>query len=108
MPAIGSMPIVSTLVVRTLFGMVGMVPRSRCMAGSFRRTMSISGGVGIVACRAAVITMPGCVVGVGVCGIRVTCPSVGIRTIVIGMEAVIGRVLITSEGGCRKQKRGEN
>jgi hypothetical protein len=108
MPAVGSMAIVSALVVGTLFGMASMVPRSRSMPGSLCRAMSISGGVGIVAGRAAVITMPGRVVGVGVCGVRVTSPSVGIRTVVIGMVAVTGRVLITSEGGCSKYKGREN
>lgn len=63
--------------------MAGMVSRSCSMPGSFRRTMSISGGVGIVAGRMAVISTAGCVVGVGVCGVRVTGSSVGIRTVVI-------------------------
>jgi len=36
-PAVGSMAMVSSLVVRTLFGMTGMAPRSRSMPGSLYR-----------------------------------------------------------------------
>ncbi len=101
------MAIVSAIVVSTLFGVTGMVSCSRSMPGSFRRTTGISSGVGIVAGRLAVITMPGRVVGAGVCGVRMTGPSVGIRTVVIGMVAVTGRVLITSEGGSGEYKGRE-
>ncbi len=88
------MAIVSAIVVSTLFGVTGMMPRSRSMPGSFCSTTGISSGVGRVAGRLAVITMPGCVVGAGVCGVRMTGPNVGIRTVVIGMVAVTGRMLI--------------
>ena len=95
------MAIVMTIFINTLFGVAAMMPRSLCMPGSFRRTTGISGGVGILALRPTVVTMLGGMIGAGVCVIRVTSPSVGIRTVMIGMVAVAGCVIITSKGGCR-------
>lgn len=93
------MAIVSAMRVRMRFGVAGMVPCDRGMPGSFRRTMGISGGVGVVAVCVAVVTMPGRVVSVGVGGIRMVSSGMGIRTVVIGMVSVTGRAFITGNGG---------
>ncbi len=83
MSAMVSMAMVSLIMVPTRFGVAGMMPGNRSMPGGFRRAAGIGGGVRIVAFSVAVITVPGCVVCMGVGSVRVTCPSMGIRTIVI-------------------------
>lgn len=106
MSTVVSMPIVSVIMVPTHFGVAGMMPNSRGIPGSFRRTTGISSGMGIVAFSVAVITMPSRVVGVLVGGVCVTGASIGIRVVVIGMMVVAGTVFITgNDGVCENQRR---
>ncbi len=106
-PLVRSVVVMTTVIIGTLLGVAGMMPRSRSMAGSFGSTVSVRIGVGIIASGVIVITVAGGVVGVSICLIRMACPGVGIRSVVVGMLAIAGRVFVVGERGCRKYKGGE-
>ena len=106
-PAVRSVAVMATVIIRTLLGVAGMMPRSRSVAGSLGSTVSARVGVGIIAGGVIVITVAGGVVGVSVVLIRMACPGVGIRSVVVGMMAITGRVFVAGERGCRKYKGGE-
>lgn len=85
-----------------------MMPRCRSVAGSFCRTACIRVGVGIIASRVIVVTVACGMVGVSVGFIRMACPVVSIRSVVVGMIAITGGVFIVSDRRCCKYKGRES
>ena len=77
------------------------------MAGSIGSTASIRVCVGIIEGGAIVITVAGGVVGTRVGFVRMACSGVGIRSVVVGMMAIAGRVFVAGDRGCRKCKGNE-
>ena len=102
-----SMGIPPVVMVGALFGVTGVMICSFRMAAGFGRAVRISSSLGVVARRVGVVTMPCRVIGMGVTGIGMACPSAGIRTVVVGMVAVSGSMFVSGRGGCRKNQGSE-
>ena len=98
------MAIVAAVIIRTLFSVTGMMSCRCSVAGGLTGVMCIRGGVGIIAGSATVITVASGVVGASVGLIRMACPSVGNRTVVIGMMTITVRVFVAGHGGSGKCK----
>ena len=90
MTVVGSIAIMAAVIIGTLLGVTGMMP--------------CGGGVGIIAGSATVITVASGVVGASVGLIRMACPGVGVRTVMVGMMAIAGRVLVAGHGVNRECK----
>jgi hypothetical protein len=91
------------IVVSALFGVIGVMFCPSSVVAGFSRASLIGTGVGVVARRVGIVTMPCRMIGVVVAGFSVAGPCICILTVVVGMVAVLGSMPILSRGGCRKK-----
>ncbi len=95
------------IVVSALLGVTRVMFLAGRVVAGFSRAARISIGVGVIARRVGIVSMPCSVIGMSVGGFSVTGPRIRIIAVVVGMVAVIGSMSVLSRGGCCKNQGSE-